>query len=110
MIIETSINVWYNSYTSKLRIKYNLEKSLALKSNPKRGASFEDAQEIFLHHNCEDMKNDDPIQFRIIGWIKGQLYTLIYEVRNDSKGEYFHLITLWKSTTQERKIYEKETK
>lgn len=31
---------------------------------------------------------------------------LFYEVREDNEGEYFHLITLWKSTKQEIKLYE----
>ena len=29
-----------------------------------------------------------------------------YEERADEEGEYFHLVTLWKSTKQERKKYE----
>ncbi len=33
---------------------------------------------------------------------------MIYEVREDEdeEGEYCHLVTLWKSTTQEEKLYE----
>jgi dTDP-4-dehydrorhamnose 3,5-epimerase-like enzyme len=53
-----------------------------------------------------DCRSDDPEQFRAIEWVKGKLYSVIYEVREDSKGEYNHLVTLWKSTKQEEKLYE----
>ena len=39
----------------------------------------------------------------------GQLYSLIYEVREDDQGEYFHQVTLWKSTKEEQKLYEKNS-
>lgn len=45
-------------------------------------------------------------QFRVIGWARGYLYSLILEIREDKDGEYFHLVTLWKSTTEEKKLYE----
>jgi len=32
-----------------------------------------------------------------------------FEVGEDSEGEYYHLVTLWKSTKQEEKLYEKHT-
>ena len=35
-----------------------------------------------------------------------QLYTVIFEVREDEEGEYYHLVTLWKATTQEQNLYE----
>ncbi len=41
--------------------------------------------------------------------IKGKLYTVIYEVREDMAGEYYHLVTLWKSTKQEEKLYEQNS-
>ncbi|MCP5004975.1 MAG: hypothetical protein GY941_13730 [Planctomycetes bacterium] len=54
-----------------------------------------------------EIRSDVPEQYRVIGWVKGKLYSLIYEVREDKKGEYYHLVTLWKSTSQEGKLYEK---
>ena len=56
-----------------------------------------------------DVRSDDPEQFRVIGWVKGKLYTVIYEVREDMAGEYYHLVTLWKSTKQEEKLYEQNS-
>ena len=35
----------------------------------------------------------DPEQFRVIGWVQGMLYSLIYEVRHDDEGEYFYLMS-----------------
>ena len=46
------------------------------------------------------------MQYRAIGWVNEQLYSLIYEVREDAVGEYFHLVTLWKSTREEQRLYE----
>ena len=33
----------------------------------------------------------------------------IFEVREDAKGQYYHLVTLWKATAQEEKLYERYT-
>jgi hypothetical protein len=40
------------------------------------------------------------------GGVSGRLYSVIFEIREDSDGEYCHLITLWKATKEERKLYE----
>jgi hypothetical protein len=37
------------------------------------------------------------------------LYTVIFEVREDEEGEYLHLLTLWKSTREERILYEEHS-
>jgi hypothetical protein len=34
-----------------------------------------------------------------------QLYTVIFEVREDKEGEYYHLVTFWKATKQEQQLY-----
>ena len=62
--------------------------------------------EIWTHPYYEDFRIDDPSQFRVIGWVEGKLYSIIYEIREDEEGEYYHLVTLWKSTKQEKKLYE----
>ena len=43
---------------------------------------------------------------RAIGWVNGRLYSLVYEIREDVGGEYYRLVTLWKSTREERRLYE----
>jgi len=40
------------------------------------------------------------------GRVGGRLYSVIFEIREDTDGEYHHLITLWKATKEERKLYE----
>ena len=40
------------------------------------------------------------------GRVGGRLYSVIFEIREDADGEYYHLITLWKATKEERKLYE----
>jgi len=56
-----------------------------------------------------DCRSDIPEQFRAIGWVKGDLYWVIFEVGEDAEGEYHHLITLWKATKDERKLYEENS-
>jgi len=41
-----------------------------------------------------------------VGWVKERLYALIFEVWEDREGEYYHWVTLWKATPQERRLYE----
>ena len=89
-----------------MRFKFDHKKSALLRNNPKRKIGFEEAIEIWDHPYYEDYRSDDPEQFRIIGWVGEKLYSMIYEMRQDEEGEYFHLITLWKATPQEERLYE----
>ena len=52
-----------------------------------------------------DRKRDQPEQYRAIGWCEGKLCSVIFEIRHDEEGESHHLITAWKSTSQEQEIY-----
>jgi uncharacterized protein len=92
-----------------MRFDFDLRKSKRLKANPKRGIGFEDAQEIFSNPYYLDHRSDLPEQYRAIGWVEDRLYTLIFEMREDQEGEYFHLVTLWKATQQERELYEENS-
>ena len=89
-----------------MRFEFDAAKSERLRRNPKRAIGFEEAQEIWQHPYYEDCRRDDPEQFRAIGWAKGMLYSVIYEIREDGEGEYRHLVTLWRATQQEEKLYE----
>ena len=100
--------MWYNSYTG-LRLHFDLRKSCKLRADAERGIGFEEAAEVFLGPHGIDRRTDVPEQFRAIGWVKGTLYSVIFEVREDREGEYLHLVTLWKATTQERKLYEENS-
>jgi hypothetical protein len=38
-----------------------------------------------------------------------RLYAVIFEVREDKEGEYYHLVTLWKATKEEEELYEENS-
>ena len=86
-----------------MRLEFDKEKSREVKR--KHGVSLEEVKEIFDQVYIVDQKNDDPEQFRAIGWCRGLLCSVIFEIRHDSDGEYYHLITPWKSTEQEEQSY-----
>src|SRR6266849_6606949 len=88
-----------------MRFHFDERKSARLRANPKRGIGFEEAQEVFSHPYYLDQRSDLPEQYRAIGWVGEQLYTVIFEVRQDEEGEYYHLVTLWKATKQEQQLY-----
>lgn len=88
-----------------MRFDFDSEKSKALRANPKRGIGFEEVQALFDSDHIVDRRCDDPEQWRAIGWVGGTLYSVIYEVREDSEGEFYHLVTLWPATTEERRLY-----
>jgi len=92
-----------------MRFSFDRRKSRTLRANPRRGIGFEEAQEIFSHPYYLDHRSDMPGQFRAIGWAAGSMYSVIFEVREDVEGEYYHLVTLWKSTREERELYEKNS-
>ena len=89
-----------------MRLKFDPRKSRRLRKNPRRGIGFEEASEIFDHPYYLDQRGDLLEQFRAIGWVGATLYALIFEVREDEDGEYYHLVTLWKATQEEQKLYE----
>ncbi len=89
-----------------MRFHFDARKSRRLRANPKRGIGFEEAQEIFSSPYYLDQRSDLPEQYRAIGWVEERLYSLIFEGREDQQGEYFHLVTLWKATKEEQRLYE----
>jgi uncharacterized DUF497 family protein len=92
-----------------VRFHFDERKSKSLRRNPKRGIGFEEAREVFYHPYYSDRRSDFPAQHRAIGWVRGRLYSVIYEIREDAEGELYHLVTLWKATSTERKLYEEHT-
>jgi uncharacterized DUF497 family protein len=92
-----------------MRFDFDVRKSKRLRSNPRRGIGFEEAQEIFSHSFYLDQRLEITEQQRAIGWVADRLYTLIFEVREDADGEYYHLVTLWKATKQEQQLYEEHS-
>ncbi len=73
-----------------------------------RTIDFTDLNELFSLPYLEDQRSDDPEQYRIIGFVNGQVTTFILEYREDPLGELIWVVTAWKSTAVERQAYEKE--
>lgn len=92
-----------------MRFLFDEDKSRRLRANPKRGIGFEEAEDIFSHEYYLDRRSDWPEQYRAIGWVNQRLYAVIFEVREDEEGEYYHLVTLWKATRQEQQLYEEHS-
>ena len=99
--------MWYNSDT--MRFSFDPRKSKRLRANPRRGIGFEEAQELFCRPYWLEQRSDVPEQYRAIGWVGDRLYSVIFEVRQDEDGEILHLITLWKSTREEIRLYEENS-
>ena len=74
-----------------------------------RGIGFEKVPEVFSHPYYLDQRSDVPEQYRAIGWLGQDVYAVIFEMREDEKGEYYHLVTLWKATTEEQQLYEEHS-
>jgi uncharacterized DUF497 family protein len=92
-----------------IRFEFDSRKSQGLRSNPRRGIGFEEAQEIFGRPHYLDQSSDFPEQYRAVGWVGNRLFSLTFEVREDDEGEFYHLVTLWKSTRYEEELYAKNT-
>ncbi len=92
-----------------MRFSFDPRKSARLRANPKRGIGFEEAQELFQKPYWLDQRRDVPEQYVAIGWVRGRLYSVIFEVRHDKLGELFHLVTPWKSTREEIRLYEENS-
>jgi len=88
-----------------MRFHFDERKSKQLRANRKRRIGCEEVREVFSHPYYLDRRSDQPEQHRAIGWVGDQLYAVIFEVREDDQGEYCHLVTLWKATTQEEQLY-----
>lgn len=75
----------------------------------KRQIDFAQLNELLLLPYVEDFRNDEPEQFRIIGFAGSKLATFIVEYRYDERGEYIWVVTAWNSTASEKLIYGQET-
>jgi len=92
-----------------MRFTFDPRKSQRLKENPQRGIGFEEVQELFTRPYWLDRRSDVPEQFIAIGWVGARLFSVIFEIREDAEGEIMHLVTLWRSTREEIRIYEENS-
>ena len=92
-----------------MRFSFDPRKSLRLLANPRGAIGFEEARELFSRPYWLDRRTDVPEQFLAIGWVGDRLYSVIFEVREDEEGEILHLVTLWRSTKEEIRLYEENS-
>jgi len=92
-----------------MRFSFDLRKSRRLRANPRRGIGFEEAQELFSRAYWLDRRGDVPEQYLAVGWVGDRLYSVIFEVRQDEEAEVLHLVTLWRSTKEEIRLYEENS-
>ena len=92
-----------------VRFSFDVRKSRRLRANPRRGIGFEEARELFSRPYWLDRRSDVPEQFLAIGWVGDRLFSVIFEVSEDEEGEILHLVTLWRSTKEEIKLYEENS-
>jgi uncharacterized DUF497 family protein len=92
-----------------MRFSFDARKSKRLRANPRRGIGFEEAQELFSRPYWLDRRSDVPERYLAIGWVGDRLYSVIFEHREDEIGEILHLVTLWRSTEEEVRLYEENS-
>ena len=88
-------------------MRFVFDRSKSREVQRKHGLSLEEAQEIFEQAYLVDQRSDAPEQFRAIGWSRGRLCSVIFEIRRDAEGEYYHLVTAWRATKEEEQSYAK---
>jgi uncharacterized DUF497 family protein len=85
--------------------RFELDESKSRAVKRRHGVSLREAREIFDQAYLVDRKRDDREQFRAIGWCRGRLCSVIFEIKHDAEGEYCHLLTAWKATEEEQQSY-----
>jgi uncharacterized DUF497 family protein len=88
-----------------MAIRFGFERNKSRDVKRKHGVSLKEAQDTFDQVYVVDQKNDNPEQFRAIGWCGGSLCSVIFEIGHDSEGEYYRLVTAWKATKEEEQSY-----
>ena len=92
-----------------MRFSFDPRKSQRLRANPRRGIGFEEVRKLFSQPYWLDQRPDVLEQFLAVGWVGDRLYSVIFEVREDEEGEILHLVTLWRSTKEEIRLYEENS-
>lgn len=86
-------------------MRFDLDREKSRDVKRKHGVSLREAQEIFDQVYVVDQSSDDPERLRAIGWCRGCLCSVIFEIRCDSEGDRHHLVTAWKATKEEEQSY-----
>lgn len=87
-----------------MRFKWDQKKSDSVKRM--RGVSFDQAQIAIKNGFGSGLLNDDPEQYVAVGFSSsGVLISVVHEFRQDENGIFVWIVTLWKTTKQEKKRY-----
>ena len=89
-----------------MRIRWHEPKRQQVLSQ--RQIDFAWLDELFKLPYIEDQRNDDPEQYRVIGFAGGHLVSFIIEYREDPLGDVIWVVTAWHATPQEEHAYERE--
>jgi uncharacterized DUF497 family protein len=92
-----------------MRFSFDARKSARLRTNPKRGIGFEEVRELFSRAYWLDQRSDVPERYLAVGWVGERLFSVVFEIREDDEGEILHLVTLWRSTKEEIRLYEENS-
>ena len=92
-------------YNKAMRIRWDEAKRQQVLQ--RRQIDFAQLTELFCLPYVEDQRNDDPEQYRLIGFVGGHLHTFIVEYREDALGEFIWIVTAWHATPQEQRAYER---
>jgi uncharacterized DUF497 family protein len=88
-----------------LRFHFDAVKSRQLQE--RHGLSLAEFGDVFAGPYILDKRQDEPEQWRAIGWAKGRLHAVIFEERSDPDGPFYHLVTGWPATKEEFHAYQK---
>jgi uncharacterized DUF497 family protein len=90
-----------------MRIQWDEDKRQKILAE--RKLDFADLEDLLYQPYVEDRSLSYTEQYRVIGFARGRLATFIVEYRQDILGEFIWVVTAWRSTLQEQKVYEQET-
>ncbi len=87
-----------------MAIRFRWDQNKSHLNKAKRGVSFDEAQAVFSREVAGGIRNEDPEQHYSIGFASnGVFVTVIYEFRRDDAGLYIWIVTLWKTTKEEKR-------
>jgi uncharacterized DUF497 family protein len=101
--------MWYNRYTILCASALIFGRASASERIPSAASGSRKLKNLFSQPYWLDQRSDVPEQYVAVGREGERLYSVILEFREDEQGEILHLVTLWKSTKEEIRLYEENS-